>query len=85
LCGGCVVEVVPGIVIPVNGDGGVVSDEEVIGGTTAANGAIVAVGGMTPNAVPPDRMTTRPVPPARSDRQRFKRPPSPACCCWFAA
>ena len=45
MCRGCVVEVVPGIVIGVDGGGGVVSDDELTGGRTAASGAVVAVGG----------------------------------------
>jgi hypothetical protein len=67
-----VVEVVPGIVIGLDGGVGVVSDEEMTGGRTAASGAIVAVGGMIPNALAPHAMTTRPVPPASSTRERLR-------------
>jgi hypothetical protein len=67
-----VVEVVPGIVIGVDGGGGVVSDDELTGGRTAASGAVVAVGGTIPNALAAHTMTTKPVPPASSRRERLQ-------------
>jgi hypothetical protein len=73
-----VVEVVPGIVTGPDGDVGVVSDEELTGERTAASGAIVVAGGVIPNALAPHAMTTRPVPPASSTRQRLR------CWCRFA-
>jgi hypothetical protein len=73
-----VVEVVPGTVTGPDGGVGVVSDEELTGGRTAASGAVVVADGMIPNALAAHAMAARPVPPASSTRERLR------CWCRFA-